>query len=557
MPLVRLIGSDAESFDTFDVAEMTDHRNHQHSHRNTWSSRQSGNGVTAAAAAKSRYTTSSTLSPTPEADDLTSIDSSSGRRSEDTDRVGSVAPRGMMSGRGQSSSTSVTSMNSFSVNANDNIPHNSQWPLYETIDNLDEMEHDPRNPFNRSQNSAQNNNTLRSSWGDHNIPEEEEDETGSLSSYAEDSSVTPSLHQFNSQQMNQHQSRHQRNRYRQSENDDSSIASYQSHRQDSKRTSTSDNSSHVIIQQLESQVAKLNFELATTKSSLDELQLENRRLNDDKDKLTNNTTLLQEENERLYLTIERLQKEQIIRHMQGTKGVARASNSDQDSCVVWGGATASGNTWFGDGGENQVKVKTQQLGKVEGDSLEVPFRSEGREYHLRPRRRSSICSTNSFNSMNDDTESRASNDCLSAHSVALNESHHSGDLEYQLSDTDEQDKTEKSGTSLLEMIEDSRRRLGGGELLGGGEIPSARETAKRMKEAAISLASRDNGQAEKGEAETGTHSLPIRTWGFFISGARREEKIWVAASGSQELEPIYYGILTAGCSAAQHDGLSL
>ena len=92
-------------------------------------------------------------------------------------------------------------------------------------------------------------------------------------------------------------------RQQKSESDDGSISTHQSFKHKSSRDSfnnnyrrgssrESENSQRIIsqqqqlISQLESQVMKLNLELATTKSSLDEIQLQNRKLNDDKSKLT-------------------------------------------------------------------------------------------------------------------------------------------------------------------------------------------------------------------------------------------------------------------------------
>ena len=292
MPLVRVSGRDAESFDTFDVAEMTDN----------WSSRQSGTG--GAASANPRHTKSA-LSPTLEAEDLTSIDSS-GRRSDETDRVGSIPPRGSMSGmhRLSHSSISVGSTNShytppaslsgnFDSAHSNHSPYSSNVPLYETVDNLDGIQHDPRNPFNKSHN----HNSMRPSWSE-NIPEEDETSLSTM----EDSSVTPgSIQQQPNHYQNQHprsnsqhmhQPQHRSHRHRSiSELDDVSVMSNQS-RQDFNRkiVNKKDDNSSYMISQLESQVAQINFELATTKSSLDELQLENRRLNDDKEKLTTNIT---------------------------------------------------------------------------------------------------------------------------------------------------------------------------------------------------------------------------------------------------------------------------
>ena len=91
-----------------------------------------------------------------------------------------------------------------------------------------------------------------------------------------------------------------------------------------------------IISQLESQVASLNFDLATAKSSLDELKLENRKLAGDRSRL-------QEENERLVKKIEQLQRGNVIR--QGAQGSAQDQRSN-----ISGEFIASGDVDDIDGG---------------------------------------------------------------------------------------------------------------------------------------------------------------------------------------------------------------
>jgi len=482
---------------------MTDYRN-QHNAQRNWSSRQTGGD---SAPANSRHVKNA-LSPTLETDDLTSIDSSSGRRSEESDRVGSIPSGGNTGMRGHSAISVGSTNSNYTPNVSlasgncDNVqPNHNQVPLYETVDNIDELQHDPRNPFNTS-------NSLRAGWGD-NIPEEDETSISTV----DDSSVAPSVqsnhyqnqHSRSNSQHNLPQHRSHRHRQKQqpsvSDLDDSSTASHPSRQDFNRKTAMNDNSAH-IISQLESQVAKINFELATTKSSLDELQLENRRLNDNKDKLETNITLLQDENEQLHLKNERLEREQILRNMKGTKGVARSS-IDQDSCIVWGGATVSGNTWSGNGGSSVapsnrafVPVSKQRLGnKVEGD-LAVPFPTSERDYHLRPKRfsQSSVASFNEL-SADGDGASRGSREMdYSAHSIALSDGSNHLDS-FQLSDTGEQEQT------------DQRISLNLFNMIGGGNRPSVRETTKKLEEAAISLLPRRNGETEK-EAEITTQSLP-------------------------------------------------
>ena len=492
MPLVRVSGRDGEGFDTLDVAELTFGNSHgqQSSHRNTWSSRQSG-----------RQRTSLTSQPILESDDVNSNDSSSGRGSDNTDRLlggggsSSIPSRGNLSGdkyRGQSgsgstySNISVGSLTSYQTGSTDNMidPSNNNttfdhmnMPLHGMTDNLDEMEHDPRNPFNKSHNSSTN---TRPSWTDH-IPEEDETSLSTM----EESSVSPSVHKLShlSQSTSSSQSYQMSNGGRPSvrqsrqrpqhhdlydayDDDNASVSSSTSHRSNraggsSKNTSpshtnNSDNNNpktqqqiqqyQQLVQQLETQVMKLNLELATSKSTLDEIQLKNRKASDEKDTVQKNMSLLQEENDMLHLKIERLERENLIRNMQGTKGVVshrgsanEGSGGDHDSCVVWGGTSVSGNTWAG-GGKNSnatsskninhayVPVTKRALGKVSSDtgngSLEVPFRTEGSDYHLRPRGlRSSVCdSVNSFGELSRDEQLSRSMHNDDVNSVALSES---------------------------------------------------------------------------------------------------------------------------------------
>ena len=417
MPLVRIPvgGSVAESFDTFDVAEMT---YNQQAPRN-WSTRQtSGGGAPATAATTSRLAKpcKNTFIPTSaETEDLTSIDSSSGRRSEETDRIDAV------------------------------------MPIYDVMENLDEMQHDPRNPFNRSPST-------RRCWGVDYIPEEDE---ASLSTMG-DSSVTPTpinqqqspIYQNHSrtnlQQMYQPQNRSHRHRQKQrpstssqSDLDDFSVASYQS--ESTRKGRTSDNRS---IPQLEAQVAKLNFELATTKASLDELKLENRRLNVGKSALSNDIKVLKEENQHLHLKIERLEKDKILRSMEGTKGVATSSNREY------------------------MHVTT--------GSLEVPFRNPDSEYSIRPKR-SSISSFASSDELSDGGELNNS-----AHSIALGDTDNKSNSSEDIGN-DEQEKMGK--TSSLKIV-------------GVGKRSPVGETTK--------LSSQSNGKSAhtKEEALISTGSLP-------------------------------------------------
>ena len=451
MPLVRVPvgGSDAESFDTFDVAEMT---YNQQAPRN-WLSRQaSGGGKPATAATTPRLAKpcKNTFIPTSaETEDLTSIDSSSGRRSEGTDRIDAV------------------------------------MPIYDVMENLDEMQHDPRNPFNRSPNT-------RRCWGVDYIPEEDEISLSTMG----DSSVTPSLimqHQStiyqNSRtnlQLNQPQNRSHRHHQKQrpstssqSDVDDFSVASYQS--ESTRKGRTSDNRT---IPQLEAQVAKLNFELATTKASLDELKLENRRLNVDKSALSNDVKVLKEENEHLHLKIERLEKEKILRNMEGTKGVARAS-IDRAPHSGWGGATNSGNSLAGDNCARATSSNREYM-HVTTRSLEVPFRNPDSEYSSRPKR-SSITSFASFDELSDGGEL---ND--SAHSIAFGDTDNKSDSSEDVGN----DKQEKIGKmNLLKMV-------------GVGKRPPVGEMTNQIQDASISSQSNGKSVHTKEQAFISIGSLP-------------------------------------------------
>lgn len=451
MPLVRVPvgGSDAESFDTFDVAEMT---YNQQAPRN-WLSRQaSGGGKPATAATTPRLAKpcKNTFIPTSaETEDLTSIDSSSGRRSEGTDRIDAV------------------------------------MPIYDVMENLDEMQHDPRNPFNRSPNT-------RRCWGVDYIPEEDEISLSTMG----DSSVTPSLimqHQStiyqNSRtnlQLNQPQNRSHRHHQKQrpstssqSDVDDFSVASYQS--ESTRKGRTSDNRT---IPQLEAQVAKLNFELATTKASLDELKLENRRLNVDKSALSNDVKVLKEENEHLHLKIERLEKEKILRNMEGTKGVARAS-IDRAPHSGWGGATNSGNSLAGDSCARATSSNREYM-HVTTRSLEVPFRNPDSEYSSRPKR-SSITSFASFDELSDGGEL---ND--SAHSIAFGDTDNKSDSSEDVG----KDKQEKIGKmNLLKMV-------------GVGKRPPVGEMTNQIQDASISSQSNRKSVHTKEQAFISIGSLP-------------------------------------------------
>jgi len=268
-----------------------------------------------------------------------------------------------------------------------------------------------------------------------------------------------------------------------------------------------------MIQQLESLVAKLNFELATTKSSLDELQLENRRLNCDRDKLSTNMTLLKEENEQLHLKIERLEKEKILRNMEGTKGVVRSA-SDLDLVSKQNGVGgASSSVASAAINRAYVPVSKQRLGKVAGgNSLEVPFRTAENDYHLRPRRssQSSLCSVSSYNEyLASDCDLRSLRSSAgtegngSTHSIPLNDS---GDnLDSHLpGHTDEQEpKTQRGRLDLIN------------NMLGEATKQSVRELRGQINEVVKSSQHRRSSCADgsKGEASAASSDVPTNRKG--------------------------------------------
>jgi hypothetical protein len=451
MPLVRVPvgGSGAETLDTFDVAEMTCNQNAPRQ----WSSHQAAVGKPTAAAATTlrlAKTYKSTCIPTSaETDYLTSIDSSSGMKSEETDRF-------------------------------DNFT-----PLYDAMDNLDEMQHDPRNPFNK------NPNTRRFGGVDY-IPEEDEISLSTMDDSLNHSVQQLSLPYQNISRSNSlqqvHQCQNRSHRYRQrhspsisSDLDDCSVSSYQS--ESTRKGRTSDNRS---LSQLEAQVAKISFELATTKASLDELRLENRRLNIDKSALSNDIKVLKEQNEHLHIKIEKLEKEKILRSIEGTKSSARI---DRESQSTWGGASVSGNTLTGDNGTSAASSHRELSDLVTG-SLEIPFRVPDSNYRIRPKRSTSFASFDEFSYCGD-----FNND--SAHSIVF------GDIDIHWDNLrgmdavvdGAQEMTQAGRVSLLNMIRVGKR-------------PSVGEMTNQIQEACILSQSDGKSTDTNEEALTSTGLLP-------------------------------------------------
>lgn len=354
MPIVRVGGSDAESFD---VAEMTDDRN--------WASPPPQSAGISSRSAK-------VLSPMPEIDDSTSTISSSRRTVDDIIRTGPAAAHGIRGIRSivvyaDSNNTTGTS----SSDKQQSRTTCSSKPLYEDVEQHYVMHHDPRNPFETPR------------IGHHFI--QEEDET-SLSTM-DDSFISPCLAQqssnnllttrqswLQSQQKSQSRSYRHHQKYQSSipePVDDTSVPSIPSNQGSNKDNSNHQKSSQSITV-LESQVAKLNFELATTKSSLDELKLENRNLQQDKTSLSTTVSNLQKENDRLRVHIVRLEKEKMLRNIEGTKGVAVPS-MDHGLCLDWNELSVSDNKWSKNGdasvaSSNRVYVPVLTKG---GDSMDA------------------------------------------------------------------------------------------------------------------------------------------------------------------------------------------
>lgn len=418
MPLVRVTGVDADAFDVSDFAKMND-RSHS---RVAWHSRRSTTTTNNGSALK-------LLSHSDNTDETPSTDSSS--------IVSSVVHSDRDGGGGRHSFASVNSVvsstllsahphNAISGGNNNNRSYNIIGSsANSTFDNYYD---DPRNPFDAQ-----------------GIPEEEEDLSSSANNTTmEDSSLScassshrgPQHHHHHNQQQlpittgyrrtnslrsqstmstsskqhasSQHQQRHPNvitSSFREEEEDDiTSIASSIQtssirHHKDITAAINAPSSvySSQLVSQLESQVAKLNFELATTKSDLDQIQLENRKLHDEKLEWQKEVRLLKDENNELRLTIEQMKRDKLMRTMESTKGVGRIRTSmDVGSCVVWGGSSVSGHTWVDEKSTTITTVK-QELKHVE--KLNVPFsKGENRHTYKQTFRssRSSFASTGSY-----------------------------------------------------------------------------------------------------------------------------------------------------------------
>ena len=397
MPLVRVSEKDD---DGFDVADMS-----------CSSTGQGGGWNRVSAASASCMPRGKTpLSSNSDVDDVISIDSPSNYRDE-ADNSSSYSR--MNTSRRSNKRGSAVSHDGGSSNEREIKPcAYSQPPLCETSDGMDlMMQHDPQNPFFSGKHAT-------SSSSPNNCDDGDEDETESLSgSYSTIDSSSYGHH--NRRPTSQSQAYHRP--YAITEGDDSSICS--SSRLPG-RDETSSGAYAAIISQLESQVASLNFDLATTKSSLDELKLENRKLAGDRSKLSNNVKLLQEENEQLVKKIEQLEREKIIRNMQGTKGRGRAN------------APAAS---FHSGDDPDRRSKPQvNFGRrefQEGGGLEVPFGSSLPRSSLRSseNNRSSLLSV-------DFAQDHLSTGNISGESIAL------GDVDAGQSDETAEEVEQQFGT---------------------------------------------------------------------------------------------------------------
>lgn len=496
MPIVRVGGSDAESFD---VAEMTDN---QYAQQRNWSSPPSQAGV-------SLGSVHNILSPMPEIDDSTSTISSSRRTFDDITRnAGSVGPYGM---KGIGSILIYTNSNHGITTASDKQSSRSSFsnmPLYEAVEKNYEMHHDPRNSF------------LETPPIGHRFVQAE-DET-SLSTM-DDSFIPPCVGQqssnhptqqswIHSQPKIQSQPRSYRNRPKHQSSipepvDD--IISVQSN-PSNQGSNTTDNPNHQksaqSISALESLVAKLNFELATTKSSLDELALENRNLQQDKTSLSTALTKLQKENDRLRVHIVRLEKEKILRNIEGTKGVARPS---VDLCLEWSDMAVNDNKWSkpsdaSAASSNRVSVPTfnsESNGAGSVDAL------SGKKYR-----------TSSYESFNDSSAAGdGDSDSDDAVSIKFSGSNKSLDSSHNLIYNGHEKKIGKGGLNFLNIF-------GGGKIEEDSKISDERLISSQQSARATIVEDSDdrNNDARKADDD------PFETWSAPGDTKRNEpEQNWL------------------------------
>ena len=490
MPLLRVSG-DVESFDTFEIAKMTDNRrgggkkknNLENNPRNWFSRRGGGVEVNARSDGGARRNSNISLTkdvnsnPEIQLDDVVSVDSRSKRSDEDSSicskDVGRGAPaqntRRQVGNSSVGGSERTMQRNSYGSQGSFGSPHvsssysdnhhhhhnssnnytNHHPPIYENVDDLDRIQDDPRSYQGKGMDDYTNSNATNwennGKWDERgDIPEE--DETESMSTM-EDST----------QQQQQHQ-KQQQQKYEQRRKSDgdfsgmtrssvhhfspptSANVSNKSGKSSSKNTTTTnttsnDASNSAYIAQLEAQVSKISFDLATTKSSFDELQLDHRRLQDEKDGLKKEVSSLQEENEQLHMAIEVLKKEKLVLNMQRTSGVVR-SVANSPSSFGANGSSA----------EDTNMIKTYRM-KTSSDALEVPFHSSSNY----------ACNDGSFHegyyTDGDNDVSVAGSDvdsvALSMHSMDLME-HHSQQPDLKVKGENEVDVSETSSQARLQ-----------------------------------------------------------------------------------------------------------
>lgn len=412
MPLVRVTGVDADAFDVSDVAKMNDH---SHS-RASWYSRRPN-------------TLKHLLGPSDvNTDETPSTDSSSMVSSGvHSDRDGGAGGRHSFASVNSNVSTTILSTPHIASGGNNNNrSYNISGSANST--NFDNYYDDPRNPFDTqripeededySGSSANNNmedcslsgnsSTYRGGPQHHNHQQQQPSTAGyrRTNSLRSQSTMPSSSKQHASSQHQQQRHPNVASTFREEEEDDimsisSSIQTSSIRHKDISTAINAPSSAYTsqLVSQLESQVAKLNFELATTKSDLDQIQLENRKLHDEKSEWHKEIRLLKDENNDLRLTIEQMERDKLMRTMESTKGVGRIRTSmDVGSCVVWGGSSVSGHTWVDSSKENASTITTlkQELKHVE--KLDVSFRdSKGENRHTyKQALRSSFASTGSY-----------------------------------------------------------------------------------------------------------------------------------------------------------------
>jgi len=430
MPLVRVTGVDADAFDISDVAKMNDHNNHTRRNTTSWHNTRRVNN----------NNSKNSSSPT-DTDETPSTDSSSMVSSIlHSDRDG--GSRHSFASVNNSSTHSTTLLLSNSNNGgsgnNNNNNNNNNIRSYNISgsgnNNSNNFAHynfahfydDPRNPFDTQKIPEEDEDNVSSAMDDcslsghtnnsyRGVQQQQQPtrggmvrRTNSQRSHSSTMSSSSNIRHHSSSSSHQLQQRHHQfsSSFREEEEDESTTSSIQTN---SMRNKDGAAYTSQLVSQLESQVAKLNFELATTKSSLDQLQLENRKLHDEKIEWHKKARLMQEEYDQLRLKIEQMERDKLMRTMEGTKGVARGRTSmDVGSCVVWGGSSVSGNTWADNnqrGDANTITSYKREMRQNNSQRLEVPFNTfsetEDRHTYTRPRR-PSTASTGSYRSYVDD-----------------------------------------------------------------------------------------------------------------------------------------------------------